>query len=216
MAANPDGGELEALREVPEREAMFAEQTFGFRPGDTGLQFGLAGHLIDPVQPVEAPHIQGDHRAKVVANGVKPTNDAGAATKRDHGNAVVGAVVQDVGDGVLPVGAAGQQHRVGRILDTGVFAPQQVWGGLAAGVQQPVAIGGAEILVPTMRASASWSAPDRADGRSCTCAGSSSGCSESARPTTCFSNDRTPSESGLAAAGSPHASHFIGGRSSSR
>ncbi len=45
-----------------------------------------------------------------------------------------------------PVGAAGQQHRVGRILDTGVFAPQQVWGGLAAGVQQPVAIGGAEIL----------------------------------------------------------------------
>lgn len=58
--------------------------------------------------------------------------------------------------------------------------------------------------------------PDRADGRSCTCAGSSSGCSESARPTTCFSNDRTPSESGLAAAGSPHASHFIGGRSSSR
>ncbi|CKO21422.1 Uncharacterised protein [Mycobacterium tuberculosis] len=29
---------------------MFAEQTFGFRPGDTGLQFGLAGHLIDPVQ----------------------------------------------------------------------------------------------------------------------------------------------------------------------
>lgn len=67
--------------------------------------------------------------------------------------------MQDVGDGVLPVGAAGQQHRVGRILDTGVFAPQQVWGGLAAGVQQPVAIGGAEILVPTMRASASWSAP---------------------------------------------------------
>lgn len=51
---------------------MFAEQTFGFRPGDTGLQFGLAGHLIDPVQPVEAPHIQEITARKSLRTGSSP------------------------------------------------------------------------------------------------------------------------------------------------
>ncbi len=137
---------------------MFAEQTFGFRPGDTGLQFGLAGHLIDPVQPVEAPHIQEITARKSLRTGQAHQrrwcrHQTGPRQCRGRSSSARCRRRRP------PVGAAGQQHRVGRILDTGVFAPQQVWGGLAAGVQQPVAIGGAEILVPTMRASASWSAP---------------------------------------------------------
>ena len=36
-----DGGVLEALREMPEREAVFAEQAFGVRSGDAGPENGL-------------------------------------------------------------------------------------------------------------------------------------------------------------------------------
>ena len=43
-----DGRELEALREVAEREAALAEQPFGVRPGEAGAQFGFAGHLVEP------------------------------------------------------------------------------------------------------------------------------------------------------------------------
>ena len=59
---------------------------------------------------------------------------------------MLGAVAQDRGDLRLTVVAAREQHRVGRILDAGVFAPQQVGGGLAARAQQPVPIGGAHVL----------------------------------------------------------------------
>ncbi len=59
---------------------------------------------------------------------------------------MLGAVAQDRGHGVLTVGAAGQQDRVGRILAPGVLATQQVGGGLAAGMQQPIAVGGAAVF----------------------------------------------------------------------
>ncbi|CAG7025303.1 hypothetical protein PICSAR141_04241 [Mycobacterium avium subsp. paratuberculosis] len=66
---------------------------------------------------------------------------------------------------------------------------------------------------PTMAASASRSAGDSVDGRNRTCSGRGSAVRDPSIPTACCSNDRMPSESGLAAAGSPQAFHFIGGSS---
>ena len=56
---------------------------------------------------------------------------------------MVGAVTEDLQNGVV---IAGQQHRVRRILDAAVFAAQHVGSGLAAGAQQPVPVGGAEVF----------------------------------------------------------------------
>ena len=49
-----DRRELEALREVPERETAFAEQPFGVGSGDARAEFGLPGHLVERVQFVRA------------------------------------------------------------------------------------------------------------------------------------------------------------------
>ena len=79
------------------------------------------------------------------------------------GDAVLGAVAQDRGDGVV---VAGQQHGVGRVLYPGVLAPQQVEGGLAAGVQQPIAVGGAAVLGADDFGQRVLIRCDNADGRS--------------------------------------------------
>ena len=207
-----DGGVLEALREMPEREAVFAEQAFGVRPGDPGPENGLAGHLVEGDQPVEAAQIKRHHGAELAADRIEPADHAGAAAERDHGDAVLGAVAQDRGDGVV---VAGQQHGVGRVLDAGVLAPQQVEGGLAAGAQQPIAVGGAAVLGaddPGQRVLIRLGQRRRAQLH---LVGIEFGLAGSSTPTACLSNDRIPSESGFAAAGSPHAFHFIGGRRSS-
>src|SRR5262249_42172134 len=138
-----DGGELEALWEVADRKAAFAEQAFGLRAGEAATQLGDAGQLVEGMQLVEPTQVERDHRAEAAALGVEPTGDVGATAERNHRNAVLGAVAEDRGDGVV---VSGQQYRVGRILDAGVLAPQHVWGGLAAGAQQPVAVRGAEVL----------------------------------------------------------------------
>ena len=50
-----DGGELEALREVAEGEAVLAEQAFGLWAGDAGAQFRFTGDLVERMQLVESP-----------------------------------------------------------------------------------------------------------------------------------------------------------------
>ena len=99
--------------------------------------------LVEGKKLVETPQIQRHHRAELAARGVEPTDDVGATAERDDGDAMLGAVAQDRGDLVV---VAGQQDRVGRVLYAGVFAPQHVGGGLAASVQQPVAVRSAEVL----------------------------------------------------------------------
>ena len=39
---------------MSQREAAFAEQSFGIRTGDAGAEYGLAGYLVDADQLVEA------------------------------------------------------------------------------------------------------------------------------------------------------------------
>ena len=84
-----DGGELEALREVAEREAALAEQSLGLRAGDAGAQFGLPGHLVERVQFVEAAQVQRHHGLEVAADRVEPADHAGAAAERDDRDAAV-------------------------------------------------------------------------------------------------------------------------------
>ncbi len=114
----------------------------------------LAGHLIDPVQPVEAPY-PGDSRESR-SNGVKPTT---TWCRHQTGPRQWFRLIK-IGDGVS-TGPPGSNTE--RILDTSVFARSRSQIGLAAGVQQPVAIGGAgNTRCPTMRASASSAYPDGA------------------------------------------------------
>ena len=124
---------------------MRTKQFLGLRPGDTGAEFSLAGHLVELQQLVEAPQIQRHRCRELAADRIEPADHAGAATERDDGDAVLRAVPQDRGD--LVVGA-GQQHRVGSILKTGVLAPQQIQGGLAARTQQSVLIVDAAVARP--------------------------------------------------------------------
>ena len=106
------------------------------------------------------------------------------------------AAAQDLGDLVL---VAGQQHRVGRVLDSGVLAAQQVERGLAAGAQQPGAVVGAAVL----------GADDGGQrvavgGRQCRrpqldlVGLAARDAAASSTPSACFSRCRMPSESGLA------------------
>ena len=205
-----DGGVLEALREVPQREAAFAEQAFGIRAGDAGAEFGDAGHLVERMQLVEAAQIQRDHRAELAAGGIEPADDAGAAAERDDGDAVLGAVAQDRGDrassspGSSTASGASWTPRSLRRSMSGVDLPPACSSRSRSAVRQ--------VLGPDDFGQPFGSACDSADGRSFTWSSSSSASSESSSPTACFSKDRIPSESGLAAAGSPHAFHFIGGR----
>src|SRR5208283_3545494 len=74
-----DGGVFKALREMPEREAVFAEQTFGVRSGDAGAEHGLAGHLVEGYELVEAAQIKRHHGAELTAGGVERTDHVGAA-----------------------------------------------------------------------------------------------------------------------------------------
>ena len=43
---------------MSEREAAIAEQPFGVRAGDTGSENGLAGHLIEVDELVEAVQVE--------------------------------------------------------------------------------------------------------------------------------------------------------------
>ena len=91
----------------------------------------------------EPAQVERDHGLEVAADRIEAADHAGAPAERDDGNAVVRAVPQDRGDLVV---VAGQQHRVGCVLDAGVLAAQQVEGGLAACAQQPGTVVDAAVL----------------------------------------------------------------------
>ena len=81
----------------------------------------------------QAAQIQGDDRTEIAADRVKAADHTRSAAERDDRDAVLGAAPQDCGDLVL---ATRQEHRVGRVLDTGILAAQQVQRRLAAGAEQ--------------------------------------------------------------------------------
>ena len=139
----PDRREQETLREVAQREAAFAEQAFGLGPGQAGTQFRLPGHLVEGMQCVESAQVQRDDGLEVTARRVQAADHTGAAAERDDRDAVVGAEPEHRGDLVL---TARNQHRVGRVLDAEVPAPQQVQCGFAACPQQPGVVVDGDVL----------------------------------------------------------------------
>ena len=149
LAGGPGGGEAteageaEALREVAKGEAALAEEAFGLGAGDPGAEFGLAGDLVNPVQGVEAAQIQRNDGLEPVPDRIQSADHTGTTTERHHRYPVPRAVVQN---GCHLVLAAGQHHSIGCVL-LNLFALQQVQRGLAACVQKPVAVSGAQIFV---------------------------------------------------------------------
>ena len=127
----------------PREIAALAEQAFGVRPGQAGAQLGLPGDLVERVKLVQPPQVQRHHGLEVAADRIEAADHAGAAAERDDRNAVVRAEPQD--RGYLLV-TAGQEHRVGRVLHTGVLAAQQVQRRLAAGAQQPGTVVDAAVI----------------------------------------------------------------------
>ncbi len=119
---------------MSEREATFAEQSFGVRTRDARAEFGLAGYLVERMQFVQASQIQRDDGLELTAQRIESADNAGTAAERDDGDAALRAYPQDRGDVVL---RAGQQHGVGRVLNPGVPASQQVERRFAACAQQP-------------------------------------------------------------------------------
>jgi len=53
-----DAGELEALREVADREAMCGKQFLGLGSGEASTQFGLTRDLVEVVKFVQPPQVQ--------------------------------------------------------------------------------------------------------------------------------------------------------------
>ena len=138
-----DRRELEALREMPQREAAFAEQAFGLRTRDPRAELGLSGHLVEGMQFVEPAQVEGDHGVELTSQRIETADDAGSTTERDDGDAALPAQSQNRGDLLV---VAGQQHRVGCVLHSGVPASQQVKGGLAAGAEQPIPVVDAAVV----------------------------------------------------------------------
>ncbi|SHW55368.1 Uncharacterised protein [Mycobacteroides abscessus subsp. abscessus] len=129
---------------MTERKALGAKEFLGLRAGDAGLEFGLAGFLVEGDESVQAAQVQRHDGGEAVADRVESADHAGATAERDDRDAVFGAVLKHLGDLVL---GARQQDRVRRVLLAGVLAAQQVQRRLAAGPQQAVVIVGAAELV---------------------------------------------------------------------
>ncbi len=108
---------------------MLAEQTLGIGAGDAGAELGLAGYLVEAVELIEAAQVERHDGLEVAAQRVEAADHAGPAAERHDRDAALGAVGEDRGDLVV---IAGQQNRVGCVLNAGVLAPQQIQGGLAA------------------------------------------------------------------------------------
>ncbi len=208
-----DAGELEALREVPDRKAKRTKQFLGLRAGESRPEFGLTGYLVESVQLIQPTQVQRHDGREGATDRVEAADDAGAAAEGHDGDAPLCAV----GAGSWPPrlrrrAAARRPANPGRRSPCGATGPEWTYRLLAAAGRDrrrrsirrrrwrraprdrrravPMAAG-----VPRLASSSTEVGPST--------------------PRAPLSKARIPSESGLAAAGSPHAFHFIGGRSRS-
>ncbi len=111
-----DGGELEALREMAQREAVCAKQCLCLWSGHARAELGLTGHLVEAVQFVETGVGRARRRRRNLraADRARPRRSVPPPNGND-GDPVFGALSQDRGDLVL---GAREQHRVGRVLNS--------------------------------------------------------------------------------------------------
>ena len=195
---------------MTEREPALAEQPLGVRPGDARAEHGLAGHLVERVQLVEPTQIQRDH-------GVESVRDRGRARRprwcpRRTGPRRCRARSSTAGPRRSAPRRPGISTASGASCSP-VLAPEQVQCRLAARAQQPRAVvdqdrigsddRGQRVAVGGASAPTAAAAPRRSQAPAP---------ASPSTPSACSSSDRMPSDSGLAAAGSPQAFHFIGGQ----
>ena len=95
------------------------------------------------MQFVQPAQVERDHGLELAAQRIEAADHTGAAAERDDGDAALPAQPQDRGDLVF---VAGQQHRVGRVLHSGIRASQQVERRLAARAKQARAVVDAAVL----------------------------------------------------------------------
>jgi hypothetical protein len=130
-----DGGPLVGLGEVAEGVAAFGEQRLGLGGAQAGLQGGGAGDLVEVEQAVHVPQVEGDEvGGSGPALGGEAADDGRAAAEGDEGQAVPGAGVEYGQHLVMAVREDDGGRGVGGVAGP---HPQQVGGGLAAGVADP-------------------------------------------------------------------------------
>ena len=192
-----DGGELEGLREVAEREPVLGEQRLGLGAAQAGLEGGGHRDRVDGEQPLHPDQVEADQAGVPLAAGGQAAGDRGAAAEGDDREVVLDGVRQDGGDVVV---VAGPDHGVGGVGQVAGAGPEQVGRGLAAGAQPPGLVVGEHVLGAEQRRAgrrggrARGAAPGRVG---------DSTAGRSSRPKAISIRPRAASGSGAAAAGSP-------------
>lgn len=138
-----DGGELEGLREVPQREPVAAQPVLQRRTEDTGLDAGRAADRVDLEHLVHGGEVQRDDPGMVgVAARFDAADHRTAPAERDHRNPFAAAPVQHV-DHLRLVGRP--HHQVHHLVDAALEAAHHVAERLAVAVPQPVSqVGGGQ------------------------------------------------------------------------
>lgn len=114
---------------MAERVPVLGQQRLGLGGAQAGLEGRRAGDLVEVEQAVHAAQVEGDERA--LAAGGEAADDGGAAAEGDEGQAVFRAGGQHGEHLVVAVREDDGGRGVG---DVAGAHPQQVGGGLAAGV----------------------------------------------------------------------------------
>lgn len=123
-----EGGELEALREVAQGEAVGPQLRLQYGAERAGLDAGRTAGGVDLQDPVHGGEVERQHGAVGVAAVLDAADDRGAAAEGDDGHVLLAGPVQQVGH--LPVvGRAGDQ--VGDPAGPAAQRPDDVAVGLA-------------------------------------------------------------------------------------
>ena len=122
-------GELEGLREEPQRVAAGPELLLQVRPEHAGLDERRSAGRVDLQHPVHRPEVEADGPGVPVADsGLDPADHRRAAAEGDHGDPGVAAPVEDLRDLGL---AGGADDQVRDEVESSEQRPYDVAEGLA-------------------------------------------------------------------------------------
>ncbi len=126
-------GELEGLREVPQRQAVRPQLALEARTEHPRLHAGRPAGAVDLEHPVETGQVEGDGGA--VEARLDAARDAAPAAVRHHGEARSRAPVEHVDD--VPLRQR-PDHQVGHVLEPALEVADDVAERLAVRVCRPV------------------------------------------------------------------------------
>ena len=130
-----ESGEPEALRVVPDREAVGLQRRLDRRTQDAGLDARGAAGPVDLEDLVEPPQVEADRAGVAVADGrLDAANDRRAAAEGHDGDVRHARPIEH-GDDVCFARRKGDQIR--RVGEIAIPGPDRLRIGLAVGVQEP-------------------------------------------------------------------------------